>query len=65
MDIVNNLLADMLSPVKQADAALADAISLAGKGVDWTGAALGEVGSALHNIEQKVAKLQAMLRGEA
>jgi hypothetical protein len=64
MDIVNNLLADMLTPVKEADAALADALALAGKGVDWTGAALGEVGTVLHNIELKIEKLQAMLKGE-
>jgi len=65
MDIVNNLLADMLTPVKTADAALAEALQLAGQGVEWGGQALGEVGTALDNIKQKVEKLQAMLRGEA
>lgn len=63
MDIVNNLLADMLTPVKTADAALAEAIQLAGKGVEWGGHALGEVGTALHNIELKVEQLQTMLKG--
>lgn len=63
MDIVNNLLADMLTPVKEADAALAEALQLAGKGVDWSGQALGEVGSALHNIEIKLGQLQEALKG--
>jgi hypothetical protein len=63
MDMINNLLADMLTPVKEADAALAEAIQLAGKGVDWSGQALGEVGSALHSIEQKIAQLQELLKG--
>lgn len=62
MDIINNLLADMLTPVKTADAALAEALQLAGQGVEWGGHALGEVGTALHNIELKVQKLQEMLR---
>jgi len=65
MDIVNNLLADMLGPVKQADAALAEALQLAGQGVEWGGHAIGEVGTALENIKQKVEQLQKMLRGEA
>ncbi len=63
MDIVNNLLADMLTPLKEADAALAVALQLAGKGVDWSGQALGEVGSAIHNIEIKIGQLQEALRG--
>lgn len=63
MDLINTILADMLTPVKEADAALAEAIQLAGQGVDWSGQALGEVGSAIHNIELKIAKLQEVLRG--
>jgi hypothetical protein len=64
MDIVNNLLASMLGPVKTADAALAEALQMAGQGVEWGGQAIGEVGSALENIKEKVEKLQKMLRGE-
>lgn len=61
--IVGDVLASLLEPVKRADQALAEALQLAAKGVDWTGQELGEVGSALHNIQLKLEQLQKMLKG--
>lgn len=62
--IVGDVLANLLEPVKRADQALAEALQLAAKGVDWTGQALGETGTVLHNLQLKLDQLQDMLRGD-
>jgi hypothetical protein len=64
MDMVNNLLAELLTPLKEADEALATCLQIAGKGVDWSGQALGEAGTVMENIEQKIGQLQDMLRAQ-
>lgn len=55
---VQQTIADMTNPMREADQRLQEVINLANSGVDWEGQALGEVASTLDNIQVKVDNLK-------
>lgn len=61
-DFIENLLAGMLGPLRDADQILAQAIDQLGQGLQWTGDEAAELAGLVDGLADKISLLQARLR---
>jgi hypothetical protein len=62
-DIAGNILGDILEPLRQADRLLSEAIEAMGRLVEEGGEELAEAGEVVGRLADKIAELQAKVRG--